>query len=167
MKAHHYLAVGIRLFAIWLFLYSVKFLGHLIENIIYGTVIGIEASVLITGLSYAPWAIFSIFLWFFPITIAKKIVPYEIDLEPKALAVREVVAILVSLLALYLLYRAIMDGFYWATFWNMSINSTEIDFTTSILAEHRASMWATAVELFTAIIMLLNSKKISVLITKC
>lgn len=166
MKAHHYLGIGIRLFSIWLFLYSVTKLSYLLESLIYGTVQGMSASFAITFLQYVPWLLFAIFLWLFPLSIAKNIVPSEVENEINTITPREIMTVLISVVALCFLYRSIMDALYWVTLWNIAISSSDSGIPITFNADQRASMYATAIEFFVAVMLFFNSRKVAYIASK-
>ena len=166
MKAHHYLGIVIRLFSIWLFLYSVTQLSYLLESLIYGTVQGIAASSVVTILQYLPWLFFAIFLWLFPLSIAKKVIPSEVGPENSTITPREMMSVLISVVALCFLYRSIMDTFYWLTLWNVTANSGEGGIPITFGADQRASMYATAIEFFAAVMLFFNSRKVAYVASK-
>ncbi len=161
MKIYHYLGVGIRLFSIWLFLFSITQLGYFIENIVYGTVQGMDASAFISGLIYIPWLAGAILLWVFPLTLAKKIVPPDLEIKPESITPNAILSALISAIALFLLHRSIMDGVYWATFWNIVQNSNEMGLPITLNAENKASVIATSIELFVAALLFFNCRKIA------
>jgi hypothetical protein len=158
MKVHHYVGVGIKLFAIWLFLFSVQNMVYLLENIIYGTVQGMKASLIKSSLIYVPWLVLAIILWYFPLSSAKKIIPPEAEVNPEGISASSLLSILISAIALLFLYRSIMDGVYWLTLLNLIENSSY----STIGPENKASMYATGVEFFAAACLFFNSRKISI-----
>lgn len=162
MKAHHYLGVGIKLFTIWLFLFSIQKLVFFIENIIYGTVQGMEASAITSGFLYIPWLVIAIALWNFPLSIAKIIIPPEAELKPEGISATSLLSVLISAISLFFLYRSIMDGVYWATVLNLSESGVYAAFS----PENKASIFATGVEFIAAAILFFNSRKISLWASK-
>lgn|SRR5690606_15538192 len=159
MKVHHYVGIGIKLFAIWLFLFSIQNMAFLLENIIHGTVHGMAASLTTSGLIYVPWLVIAIILWNFPLMIAKKIIPPDAEINPERLSANSLLPILISAISLFFLYRSIMDGVYWLTLLNLMENNAY----PTISLENKASMYATGVEFLAAACLFFNSKKISIL----
>lgn len=157
MKAHLYLGIGIKLFAIWLFLFSIPNMAFFLENIIYGTVYGVVASVPTSGLIYIPWLVIAIVLWNFPLSIAKKIIPSEAEINSEGISAKSLLSVFISAISLFFLYRSIMDGVYWATLLNLSEGGGYATFS----PENRASILATGVELFAAALLFFNARKIS------
>lgn len=157
MKAHHYLSIGIKLFALLLILFSIPNLIYFFENIIYGTVQGMEASLLRSSLIYIPWPVLALILWNFPLSIAEKIIPSDANLSPESISPKSLLTVLISAIAIYFLYRSVMDCVYWATVLNLS----EGGIHASIDPESKASIIATFVELIGAAILLFKSKNIS------
>ena len=157
MKAHHYLSIGIKLFALWLILFSIPNLVYFLENVMYGTVQGMEASLFRSSLIYLPWPALAIFLWLFPLSVAAKIIPPEENLSAECMSPKSLLAVLISAIAIYFLYRSVMDCVYWATVLNLS----EGGIHASIGPENKASIIATFVELIGAALLLFKSKRIS------
>lgn len=158
MKVHHYVGIGIKLFAIWLFLYSIPNMTFFLENILYGTVQGMAASATKSGLIYIPWLVMAVILWNFPLSIAKKIVPPEAQVNPESISASSLLAVLITAISIYFLYRSIMDGVYWATFLNLSEGGVYASFS----PENKASIFATLIEFLAAALLFINSRKISV-----
>lgn len=161
MKVYHYIGIAIRLFAIWLFIFSINQLVFFVENIVYGTVQGMEGSIFISGLIYLPWLFGAILLWKFPLTLAKRITPPEADFKPEPITPHAILSVLISAIALFLLYRSIMDGVYWLTFWNFAQGYSEMGVGVSFNAENKASIVATAIEFFVAALLFFNCKKVA------
>ncbi len=157
MKAHHYVGIGIKLFAIWLFLFSIQNMTLFLENLIYGTIQGMAASLTVSSLIYIPWLVVAIILWNFPMSIARKIIPPESDVNPKSISANSLLAVLVSAISLYFLYRSIMDGVYWLALLNLNEGGTY----PSLSPDNKASIYATLVEFCVAALLFFNSKKIS------
>lgn len=157
MKAHHYVGIGIKLFAIWLFLFSIQNMVFFLENIIYGTVQGVMASITISSLTYVPWLVLAVILWNFPLSIAKKIIPPEAEINPERISASSLLSVLISAMSLFFLCRSIMDGVYWVTLLNLSENGVNATFS----PDNKASIFATGVEFFAAALLFFNSSKIS------
>lgn len=157
MKAHHYLSIGFRLFALWLVLFSIPNFAYFIENIAYGTVQGMEASLFTSSVIYLPWPVIGVVLWFFPLTIASKIIPPDANLTPENLSPKALLSVLISAIAIYFLYRSIMDCVYWGSV----ISLTPGGIYTSITPDNKASIIATIIELAAAALLLIKSKQIA------
>jgi hypothetical protein len=162
MKVHHYVGIGIKLFAIWLFLFSIQNMAFFLENIIYGTVQGMEASITISSLTYLPWLVLSIILWNFPLSIAKKIIPHLSEINPEGISTSSLLTVLISAISLFFLYSSVMDGVYWVTLINLSESGSYAAFN----PENKASIFATGVELLAAALLFFNSRRISLWASK-
>lgn len=149
MSREDYVAVAVRLLAVWLFL-----------TILRG---GLSAAV--GGGELAPWALVLLLpfvgvaaaLWFFPLTLARKLLP--VGREPKealGAPAQEVEVIAFTVLGLWLLAKAISDASYWLILaWQMQRAPYE-DMTWS--AENIASVATTVVELAIALGLLLGTR---------
>lgn len=170
MKAHHYLAIGTRIFAILLITFSFPQLGLILEIVINGdtkeVLQGTDASLVFLILSYILWPIAAVLLWFFWQTLAKSTVPHESNLEPAALSRGSLATLLIALLGLFFLYQSIVDGIYWIIFWNLSFDHNDMVSTRTLLAEHEAGIWATLIEFLAALVIFLKAKQIGSFFTR-
>ncbi|MFT7559476.1 MAG: hypothetical protein ACI93R_001387 [Flavobacteriales bacterium] len=161
MKAHHYLGIAIRLFSIGLFIYSINQLARFTGSLTYGTADGIEVSAILTGVIYVPWLLASIFLWYFPLTIAKNIIPPEVDIKPTPISSHAALSVCISVISLYFIYNSITDGLYWLMFWNftMGLEASGVAFT--LEPENKANIYTTVIEFLVATILFINAKRVA------
>lgn len=160
MKVHHYLAIIVRLFAVFLFLFSLKQTGLLFESALYGIVHGMTVSAWVPFLSSIPWFVASAILWIFPLSISKKLVPADASESPENISPVAILSILLSAMSVYFLYYAIIDVLYWITYWQV-IQQPEYGSLASMSAEHKANIAATALEMFASLVLLFNSKRVA------
>lgn len=149
MSREDYVAVAVRLFAVWLFL-----------TILRG---GLSAAV--AGGELAPWALLlplpfigvAAALWFFPLTLAHKLLPAMREpKEPLGAPAREVEVVAFTVLGLWLLAQVISDASYWFILaWQMQREPYE-DMAWS--ADNIASVATTVVELAIALGLLLGTR---------
>ncbi len=161
MKAHHYLSIIVRLFSVFLFLYALGQTGLIVEAALHGTIKGIVVSAWLPAFLSIPWLVVSAILWFFPMSIAKKIVPLESDTTPSNLSPISILAVLLTAMSVYFLYYAVVDTLYWITFWNMLQHSSNGGYPIELNPENKATMYSNALELFSALVILFNSKRIA------
>src|SRR6188768_3774422 len=97
-------------------------------------------------------------LWFFPATIAKKLLPSatDTDLPRSPVALIEWQTLGVICIGIWALTRAIPDAIYWMTFYSMS---ESVDYSFSILnAEQKASIITTVAELAIGLWLVFGAK---------
>ncbi|WP_370980205.1 hypothetical protein [Agaribacterium sp. ZY112] len=156
-----YLAVFIRLFSVFLFLYSLRQLGTVIEFVLFGTYGGLGATILVPILSSVPWLVTSIVLWFFPTVISKKIIGSSDDQVEGSLSAKSLLSVLLSGLSVYFLYYALVDSIYWFSYWRLLPQQAEMGYPTTMSADSIANVYATIFEVVASLCILLNSKKLA------
>jgi hypothetical protein len=149
--------LAIRLFAVFLFIYILRYAGSLLPYL------DDSSSYKISGIFIILTALFPILgaalLWFFPITIAKKLIPDIKYKEPtKTIKSGEIELVALSILGIWVLTSAIPDVVRWATFVYIVKNS-EMG-STKIPPDNIAYIIATIVELVIGFWLLFGSKGI-------
>lgn len=149
MSREDYVAIAVRLFAVWLFL----------------TILRGGLAAVMGGGEFAPRALLLLVpfigvaaaLWFFPLTLARKLLPAMREpKEPLGAPAREVEVVAFTVLGLWLLAQAISDASYWLILlWQMQRAPYE-DMTWS--ADNIASVATTLVELAIALGLLLGAR---------
>ena len=156
MKSHHYLALGVKLFAIALFVYAIKQSRLLIEVAIDGGINGIPASSWFMLATTAIPFLISAVLWFFPITLAQSILTSELDKTVEPTSPITLLSILISMIGLFFLYYVISDTVYWLIFSHLADGTSA-----SLEPEVKANMWTTLIELVVICFLVLKSKTIA------
>jgi hypothetical protein len=157
MKPHHYLAIAVRLFAVFLATYVIGTVVNTVQYILYdvGVPVGIMSIVAVTQL------IFAIFLWFFPLTIAKGVIKPELDYEIEPLKTHSILVVLLLSLGVYLGFNAVVDAVYWISLEFMSpLRDTTINIQ-GLSEDSKANIIATAVELILAYAIIFKSRVIA------
>lgn len=118
MKPHHYLGIGLRIFAIVLFVYvfrqSIQLFTFLTSGSLHVANIPIMP-LLVTLLSL----IAAIACWLFPITIAKNIINPELDRDIQPVNYPSLLTVVILAIGLFLTFKAISDIVYWLTYLNI------------------------------------------------
>lgn len=157
MKPHHYLAITVRLFAVFLVIYVARTVVNIVAYILLDAdvPVGAMSAVAVTPL------IIAIFLWFFPLTIAKGIIRPELDYEIEPLKTHSVLVVLLLSLGVYLGFNAVVDAVYWISMEFMSpLRDTAIG-VRGLSEDSQANMIATAVELILATAIIFKSRSIA------
>lgn len=159
MSREDIVAVAARLFAIYLVVMTLRFVLSLVS--IAGTAFGDPSPGLAAiGLSVAatllPLAI-AAYLWFFPVTVARKLLPSMRDSGPSLPgSPRLLQEVAFSVLGLWLLASALPDVLYWAAMLNFRSDPAYGGLVLS--ADEKASMVATGFELVLGIALLLGAR---------
>lgn len=162
MIATQYMAIFVRLFSIFLFLHSLRQFGSVLEFVMFGTHGGIDVSMLGPILASIPWLVVAIALWFFPSVIASKIATPIEEKDRHALSPPVLLSVLLSALAVYFLYYALVDSIYWLTYWQVLRAQDAIGLPGTFGPETIANIYATIFELVVSICILLNAKKLAI-----
>ena len=113
MKPQHYLAIILRIFAIALFIYSLRQFSFVYEFFVNGNINGLKFSALFILATAIITMFIAFILWLFPLTLSKKIIGKEYNLELEALNAPSMLAILILAIGFYFLFYAIIDTIYW------------------------------------------------------
>jgi len=103
----------------------------------------------------------AIFLWYFPMKVARTILKPEIDQPIEPMNAPSYLTVLLLAVATYYLYFAIIDAVYWATLWQMSERSQDALAPLNLSQENKANMLTTIVELLVSATLILKARTIS------
>lgn len=157
MKPHHYLAIAVRLFAVFLVIYVARTVVNIVAYILFDADVPVGAMSAVT----VTLLIIAVFLWFFPLTIAKGIIRPELDYEIEPLKTHSVLVVLLLSLGVYLGFNAVVDAAYWISLEVMSpLRNTSIN-AGGLSEDSQANMIATSVELILAFFLILKSRVIA------
>ncbi|MFL0802025.1 MAG: hypothetical protein K6L80_16380 [Agarilytica sp.] len=158
MATQYHIAIIVKLFSVFLFLMSLKQLTYAIEFLISGTFEGMVSTFWLPTMNTLPWLGVSIVLWFFPVSVAKKIVPVEDPQEITPVTSGGILTVLLCALSVYFIYYAIVDSMYWFTLWQLMGSASYIDAPVQFTAENKANIYATLLELVFSVLLLINAK---------
>lgn len=174
MKPIHYLGLAVRLFAICLIAFAVYNLAGLISSYFSASEFGPYSVISLPLLLVAvvlPMLI-SILLWFFPLSVAYKLLGSE-DREFEPINPKSLLTILIASIGLFFLYKALMDGVFWLSFYfgystggSYMETPMEVPFFTAIGASGKATIISTIIELVFALILTLRCKSIAKLMAR-
>ncbi len=162
MKAHYYLAIGVRLFAIGLVVNTLHNSGLLIELLITGYINGISTPLFPIFASTVAPILIAIVLWFFPVIISKSIIKPESNKEIENTEKGIAFYTLISILGLYFTFYASVDLIYYFKLWHIT-QSTVGDFGIQDVfnPEIQSNIWATVFEFAAGVFCILKSKTIA------
>ena len=162
MKSSHYLAIALRVFAIFLVFYGLQQSSTLMEVFGTGGINGITVSILFALSTTICPILMALVLWFFPATVTNLILTPAMDKPVEPIQVKEVLTVLVLGISLFSLYNAIIDSVYWATWWKMASNSEYMVGTSlSLDSETRANMVTTALEVVVSLFLLFKARTVA------
>lgn len=160
MKPTHYLAILVRIFSILLILLALRQSSFLV-GLVTGELNGLTVSVVFAISSVVIPILVAVFLWYFPMMVARKIVKSEMDQPIEAMNAQSLLTVLILAIATYYLYFAIIDAVYWAALWQMSERSYGGQAPLNLSQENKANMLATIIELLVSAILILKARTIS------
>lgn len=161
MNITQYLALAIRLFAVFLLIYGLRQSSTIIEVIFNGSINGMTVSTVFVLIMSAIPIVVAYIMWKFPLTIAHTIVKPEMDQEVEALAQGDWLAVFLIAIGTYTFYYAITDTIYWLYFFHMQSYSSHESASFSLSQEDKFNFALTILELAMALALILKSKSLS------
>jgi hypothetical protein len=157
MDSKIFVAIGVRLFAIALAIYSLKSMPGM--YIYFDSENYKSAAFMFAGLLVFVMLI-AIFLWKFPLTVASNIIPnIENEERDTSWNEKELLTVGLILMGIYFLYYVISDVVYWLYIWNYSQSYSGVEI--ELNSEQKGSIVATCVELALSILLIFGAKGIS------
>ena len=157
MQKVQIVGIAVRLFAIFLFLYTVRYASGLLPRAAASPPDNVSLLFIFVIALFPILA--AILLWFFPLTVATKIVPnIKKEIKASSLNASEIEAVAFSVMGLWVLTFAIPDVFYWVTF-AFLLKNIEVG-NLHLTPDNVASIVTTVVELVIGFWLLLGSRGI-------
>lgn len=170
MKPIHYLGLVVRLFAIWLFISGVAEVVSFFEMKSAGKASSMP-SFIVMLITLIP-IIASVYLWFFPLTVAQKLLGQE-EKEFEPVNPKSLLTIFVASIGLFFLFRSFIDGVFWLSFYagylsggSHMMTSAEVAFFNAIAASDKAAIISTIVELVIALLLVVKCRSIAGLMAR-
>ena len=160
MKPTHYLAVVVRIFSILLFLYGLRQSFFLI-GLVTGELSGLTVSIAFALSSVMLPILVAVFLWYFPMKVAKSILKPEIDQPVEPMNAQSWLTVLLLAVATNFLYFAIIDAVHWATVWQMSERSQGGQVPLYLNEDNKANMVATVIQLLVSATLILKARTLA------
>lgn len=163
MKLEHIVALAVRLFSIAVAIYALR---NGISLVPFFNEQGWEIASYAYLTLMAGLLLLSLYLWYFPLTVAGRLVTFKGDgiTEAGSASAKEIQVVGFTILGMYLLFNVISDVVYWLIIWFIGNRNSNIDVTPT--ADQVSSMFATGVELVFAVTLLLGAAGISRVINK-
>jgi hypothetical protein len=154
MSPHHYLAVAVRLFAIYFFAYSFQIFGAM-QALSNQTGVGIW----ITGIS-GIFFVTALLLWFFPMTVAHKLLPKTQETSPVKLSSHRAIATASAILGLVIAFYSAMKSilFYLA---QMTVAIADGNKITSLSIDQHVTGCVAIAEFVVGLILILRANWIA------
>ena len=162
MKLEHIVALAVRLFAIAIAIYAIRdglsylvmFLGQEQQGVsfLFGGVIAVLL-------------LLAIYLWLFPLTVARGLVKFREpgEAEITSASAHQIQVVGFTILGIYLLFYVVSDVFYWFVIWFVSQREHAVP---ELSLDQIASMISTFVELVFVLFLLLGASGISRALSK-
>jgi hypothetical protein len=155
MTSAQIVGLGVRLFAIWL---VVSLLRHIPAmwrfNLLDVAAADSSTNVVIVVVA-ALMLVLAVVLWFFPLTVANKIIPRSSKTDHVHVPIEQAESVGFSLLGLWVLTNSVPDSFYW-TF--MAYQASRPNSILELRASEYSYMLATAVEVVLGIWLLFGAQ---------
>ena len=151
-----YVAVGIRLFAVYLAVSTLGMAANLVGMAALAESRELGAGLWTAGAAIVLVAATALWLWFFPLTVARKLLPVMNEPRSEESAGPAVLAsVALTLMGVWLLAGALIDVSFWLT-WATTLRASGFD-ARPISAEQIANMVATGVELVLALVLIFGA----------
>ena len=164
MRIHHYFAIGLKIFALVLFIYGVTYAAPLIELYTTGNVNGLQADVSYYAINLALIIFVAAYLWLFPVSTSKWFLGAQQNQEVVPLPKQDTLAIFIIAIGLYVFAWGIVDIVYWASYLYIGLKFDPSAETLS--PESKANIVATIIQLVLGMGLILKSKTLSAEILK-
>ena len=166
MKVHEFVAIGLRVFAIALFLFALNqfvtvalLASSISEDIPRGVIFLGIATVVVP-------VVVAILIWRFPLTVAKTIVPTPSNQSLDALDKNDLFVGATIILGLYVLAFGLVDLIYWITRFKIISDVNTQGLSSADNLETTANFYATLVEIGIGVWLILGSGYILRIIRK-
>jgi hypothetical protein len=155
MTGAQLVGLGVRLFAIWLVVYVLRYIPGVWRFSASAASVGTESTnAVIVAVTIAILAL-AAGLWFFPLTVASKLLPPTAKTDQAHIPIEQVQSVGFSLLGLWVLTSAVPDSFYWVF---MTYQSSRPNSILELGSSDYAYVVTTAVELVLGVWLLLGAR---------
>lgn len=160
MQREHLVAVAIRVFAIFVVVYTLRFGANLVPLI--GDSEPVRASWTFFAFFAVPPLLAAALLWLFPLSLARALLPKVTATETKtAWGIDDVQVVALSVLGVWVLATALPDVFHWIVYGYL-MNKYQLG---ELSPENMGNVWATAIELVIGFWLVFGAKGISGIIS--
>ncbi len=158
MNSTYYFGIIVRLFSIALFIYGVGKLEFVVNFTYDERRIG--PSLLYSISSSILPVLISIILWFFPLTVAGKILPTTSN-SPTSINPHSFLTVLILAIGTYTFYYAVVDSLFWITYVHVFVTDEFGRIQDVLSNENKSNIVVTVMELILALVLLARAKAIS------
>jgi hypothetical protein len=156
MSIDKIVAIGIRLFAITLFIEALDQAYLLFDVLQQGNLNGLDVSFIFITMTTTTPLILGLILWFFPLLLSKKIIKSEINTELSAMDVKSFLTAIIIGLGLFTLSYAIPDIILHSTRLHLEINNPNGLGTGT--TETKSYLFVTLLEIAIGMLFILKAK---------
>ncbi len=161
----HYLALAVRIFSIFLFLYSIKMLSGFLPFFHSDNFNVMQPNIFLALLGFALPLFLAVVFWMFPKLITKKI--YNDDDGFDELNSMPLLATIIAGSGIFYLYYAFSDSLYWFSVLAVMSNQEDPSALLNLMsADYKVSIFVTVLELVLALILIFKCKTIAKFISK-
>lgn len=162
MSREDIIAVASRLFAVYLFLSALRMAAAAFS--VQGPSESLEFLLLWHGAMVLPTLAIAALLWFFPLTVARRLLPVMKQAPPPVTVPGSLaLALALTVLGLWLLATALPDTVYWLTWY---VQMRDISAPMEVMPDQTAGMAATAAEVLLGLWLVLGSRGLSAVVTR-
>ena len=155
MTAAQIVGLGVRLFAIWLVVSVLRHLPGMWQFNASGAAASDGSTNVVVGVVAVLILALAAGLWFFPLTVASKLIPRSSKTDHLQLPVDQAQSVGFSLLGLWVLTNAVPDSFYWLF---MTYQASRPNSMLELRANEYLYMVTTAVEVILGIWLLFGAR---------
>ena len=154
MTKEQIVALAIRLFSVFLFIYGIRAIGTIVPiNDLDQMSMMAWILTIVFALAFSAIAVL---LWFFPLLVARKLLPVSDQKEGKSVvALQDIDVIAFSVIGLWILATAIPDMVYWIMMWSVLLNKVSIN---DVSFDYIASSVSTVLELCIGLWLLVGAQ---------
>lgn len=164
MNREDVVAVGVRLFAVFLLVLSLRYGVAVVGQLARGEDWPFWLVAMIVASEMAMWVLAAV-LWFFPLTVARKLLPAVRRDESHVVEPTVWDEIALSLMGVWLIASALWSASYWLVF-AIAMRSAEFAGKVSLSTEQFADMGATVVELVTGLYLAVGARGLAALLRR-
>jgi hypothetical protein len=160
MQREHFVAVAIRLFAIFVVIYTLRYGASLLPFV--GSSEAARATWTFFAFFAIPPLLTAAILWLFPLSLARALLPKGTATETKtAWSIADVQIVALSVLGVWVLATALPDVFHWVVYGHL-MTKYQLG---ELSPENMGNIWATAIELVIGFWLVFGAKGISGIIS--
>lgn len=159
MKPTFYLSILVRLFAIVLALVGLHQLEIVVQVLLEGYTLTSPVVIFFAN-TILPFVI-AVFLWRFPLTIAKKIVPPNLDQDVEPMNTKSWLSVFLVSLGAFALFYSLVDAAYYLLYWGLWSGGDTYQSAPFLTNENKANMIVTGFEIVASLAIILRANTLA------